>query len=507
MKRLTSVVLAALVACGLLIGLPGSAHAAMPKRGKLNLAVTHVERGETVTLRGWVPPRHRRTVMVQRKTGWGWATVARGQTTSTRGGFKLQWTADLAPQQVSLRVVAPRRKIKGRLYQRIKTPTRRLVIDPGPQPAVGDMSPVTMGNNTSDRVSLSADGRWATFDSLAGNLVAHDDSAFQDVFLQDRSTGETVMVTNGRGTSTASDISADGRYVLFDSFASSLVPGDTNGKGDVFVYDRETAEIERLTDGDGGSYAAGISDDGRYVALYSFATNLVPDDTNNYRDVFLYDRDTDTITRLTNGTSSSFDPAISGDGQWVSFYSGASNLVPGDQNRARDVFLYDVAHGTTSKITDGSAASYSGMDALSTDGRYLTFWSDAADLVPGDDNGVQDVFVFDRTLGTTTRITDGNNHSSRPSISGDGQHVAFESYATDLAPGTDKNDQLDVFVYDAPTGITTRIGGSSGPTSRAAVSADGAVVGFTSSASDLAPGDTNDLADVFVWVRRASNPT
>ncbi len=502
MTRPISVVLATFVALGLLVGLPGTAQAAMQKRGNLKIAVTHIQRGDVVTARGWVPPRHRRTVILQRKTSWGWASVARGHTTARRGGFKLQWTADLAPQKVVLRVIAPRRTIKGKTYRLIKTPSRRLVIDPGPDPAVGDMSPVTMGNNTSDRISLSADGRWATFDSLAGNLVAHDDSAFQDVFLQDRTTGETVMLTNGRGTSTASDISADGRFVLFDSFASSLVSGDTNGKGDVFVYDRDTHEIERLTDGDGGSYAAGISDDGRYVALYSFATDLVPDDTNNYRDVFLFDRDTDTIIRLTNGTSSSFDPAISGDGQWVSFYSGASNLVANDKNRARDVFLYDVAGGTTTKVTNGSAASYSGMDALSTDGRYLTFWSDAPDLVAGDDNGVQDVFVFDRTAGTTTRITRGNNHSSRPAISGDGQHVAFESYATNLAPGVDRNDQLDAFVYDAPTGVSTRIGGSTGPTSRAAVSADGGVVGFTSAASDMAPGDTNDLADVFVWVRR-----
>ncbi|MEZ5094393.1 TolB family protein [Nocardioides sp.] len=504
MTRLTSMMLAAVVACGLLLGLPGTAHAAIQKRGNLKVMVTHVQRGELVTVRGWVPPRHSRTVVLQRKVSWGWATVARGKTTDRRGAFKLQWTPDLAPQKVKLRVLAPRRKIGGKVYHMLKTPTRRLVVDPGPQPAVGDMSQVTMGNNTSDRISLSGDGRWATFDSLAKDLVATttEDDPYQDVYLEDRSTGDTLRITNGRGTSTAADISADGRYVLFDSFASSLVLGDTNQNSDVFVYDADTHELERLTDGDRGSYAAGISDDGRYVVLYSFATNLVPDDTNGSRDVFLYDRDTDTIKRLTNGSSSAFDPAISADGQWVSFYSGASNLVAGDTNRNRDVFLYEVATGTTTRITDGNGASSSSRKALSADGRYLTFWSEASNLVGNDTNAVQDVFVYDRVAGTTTRITDGNNHSSLPAISDDGQHVAFESYATNLAPGTDKNDQLDAFVYDVATGITTRLGGATGATFHASLSADGGVVGFTSSASDLAAGDTNDLADVFVWVRR-----
>lgn len=502
MKRAVSLLLAALVALGLLVGAPGQASAAGIKiRGNLNLSAQHVRAGDVVTLRGWLPPRAPRTVVAQRKMSWGWATIHRSKT-KRKGNFKLSWTVEGAPGRVVLRVVAPRRTIKGRVYRMIKTPSRRLTIDPGPQPAVGDFGAVTMGNNTSDRLSLSGDGQWAAFDSLAGNLVAGDNTQYQDVFLRDRSTGETTMVTNNRGTSTAADLSADGRYLLFDSFASSLVPGDENMAGDVFVYDRVTDEIEKLTAGDRSSYGGAISDDGRLVVLYSFATNLVPDDTNGYRDVFLFDRETDTITRLTAGRASAFDPSLSADGQWVSFYSGASNLVPGDFNRARDVFLYDVATGTTTRVTDGNAGSYSGTRALSSDGRYLTFWSDASDLVPGDTNDVQDVFVFDRVLATTTRISDGDNHSSKPAISGDGQQIAFQSYATDLAPGADDNDQLDVFVHDVSTGVSTRLGGSTGPSFNAGLSADGTSVGFTSASSDLAPGDTNDLADVFVWTRR-----
>ncbi len=501
MTRATSLLLAALVTLGLLVTLPAPASAApIQIRGNLKLSATHVQRGEVVTLRGWLPPRSPRTVIVQRKTSWGWASVNRGKT-KVKGNFKLTWTADVAPQALVLRVLAPRRTIKGKLWKMIKTPSRRLMVDPGPEPAAGIASAVTMGSNTSDRISLSSDGRWAVFDSLARNLVANDDNGYQDVFLQDRTTGQNVMVTNGRGTSTAADVSGDGRFVLFDSYASSLVAGDTNQASDVFVYDRDTQEIERLTDGDRGSYAGGISDDGRYVAIFSFATNLVPDDTNGFRDAFLFDRETDSIIRLTAGNSSAFDPAISGDGQWVSFYSGATNLVAGDKNKARDVFVYDVATGTTRKITNGNAASYSGTRALSTDGRYLTYWSDASDLVAGDTNTSQDVFVYDRVLGTTSRITSGNNHSFKPAISGDGQHVAFQSYATNLAPNADTNDQMDVFVRDRATGISTRLGGSTGPSFNPSVSSDGAAVAFTSSASDVAAGDTNDLADVFVWER------
>lgn len=504
MKRVTSLLLGALLALGLLAGVPGPAAAAPIKvRGNLRLSETHLQRGEVVTLRGWLPPQSARTVLVQRKMAWGWATVNRGKS-SARGRFRLTWSAEASPGPVVLRVLAPRRTLKGRLWKMIKTPSRRMVIDPEPQGAPGDIHAVTMGNNVSDRISLSEDGRWAVFDSLARDLVDGDPNDYQDVFLHDQETGTTVAVTNGRGTSYASDLSADGRYVLFDSYASSLVAGDTNQSRDVFVYDRDTDTIERLTDGNNGSYAGGISDDGRWVVLYSFATNLVPDDVNGYRDAFLFDRDTDTLTRLTAGNGAALTPSISGDGQWVSFYSGASNLVPNDRNKVRDVFLYDVATATTTRITNGNAASYAATKALSADGRYLTFWSDASNVLPGDTNGRSDVFVFDRVTGTTTQLTAGDSHSSLPAISGDGQHIAFQSYASDIAVGSDRNDQPDVFVYDAATDLVSRLTDGNGPSSNASVSGDGSAVGFTSAGSNLAPGDTNKLADVFVWLRQAT---
>lgn len=268
-----------LVAVGLVAVLPTPAYADVKTRGNLRLSASQVQRGETITLRGWLPPKARRTVIAQRRMSWGWSAIARG-TTRANGTFRLTWEADVAPGAVVLRTIAPRRVIHRHVYPMIKTPLRRLVIDPGPVSVEGDIHPVTMGSNVSNRVSLSADGQWAAFDSLAADLVPTDTNDYQDVFLYDRSTRTTTMVTNGRGTSYAADLSADGRFTLFDSYASTLVPGDTNMARDVFVYDRDTDQIERLTDGNGGSYAAGISGDGRYVVLYSFASNLVPDDVN-----------------------------------------------------------------------------------------------------------------------------------------------------------------------------------------------------------------------------------
>lgn len=500
MKRIVGAVLGVLLALTVTAGLPPSPGAAAPARGTLTLSSSQVQRASTLTVRGWLPTKVRRPVFLRQRLSWGWSAVARG-TVRRNGTYQLTWKVEVAPGAVRLQAVAPRRVIHHRVQRVLRSQIRRLTVLPGPSSVDGAFDPVTMGSNVSNRISLSGDGQWAAFDSLASDLVATDTNDYQDVFLYDRATHEMRMLTNGRGTSYAADISADGRYTLLDSYASTLVAGDTNGARDVFVYDRDTDQIERLTDGNGGSYAAGISGDGRYVVFYSFATNLVPDDTNGYRDTFLYDRALGTTTRLTAGNGAALTPSISDDGAWVSFYSGASNLTPADRNHSRDVFLYDVQAGTTTRVTNGNAASYAATKALSGDGRFLTFWSDASNLVLGDTNGRSDVFVYDRVLGTTTRVAGGNNHSLMPSISDDGLHVAFESYATTIAPEPDTNNQEDVFVYDVGTGLVSRLTDGNGPSSTASISGDGSAIGFTSAAANLAVGDTNNLADVFVWQR------
>ncbi len=293
--------------------------------------------------------------------------------------------------------------------------------------------------------------------------------------MRDRQTGaiEVVSVSSdgahGNGRSYEPSISADGRYVAFESDATNLVPGDTNGSNDIFVHDRQTGVTERVSvssDGAQGnqySYYPFISADGRYVAFESRATNLVPGDTNISYDVFVHDRQTGVTERVsvssggTQGKNNSQHPAISADGRYVAFMSYASNLVPGDTNGTYDVFVRDQQTGVTERVsvssdgTQGNSISYA--PSISGDGRYVALSSYASNLVPGDTNGTSDIFVRHRQTGVTERVsvssggTQGNGDSRVPAISADGRYVAFESDASYLVPG-DTNGAWGVFVRD-----------------------------------------------------------
>lgn len=166
----------------------------------------------------------------------------------------------------------------------------------------------------------------------------------------------------------------------------------------------------------------------------------------------------------------------------------------------RDVFVYDVEAGTTRRITDGNAASQSTTSSISADGRWVTFYSDATDLVDGDTNDRTDVFLSDVQHGTTTRISHGNSHSLTPVISADGHRLAFTSYASNLTPG-DVNAQADIFTYDTDLDLVARITNGNGPSDLPAISSDGSLVAFSSLAADLVGGDTNNMSDVFTWLR------
>jgi Tol biopolymer transport system component len=503
MRRGTGLLASAAISIASLAFLPApNAEAGVPTKGSFTLSANVVQLRDVVSAKGWLPPQASRTVFLQQKVSWGWAPVDKSKT-SAKGTFKFTYVAPTSPGTVVFRVVAPRRVIKRKIYPMIQTPRQRLTIQSPLPPEPGDTTRITEGSNRSDRATLSADGHFIVFDSLAPNLVTGDTNDYQDVFVRDRTTGVTTRITNGRGTSYAGAISADGRFVAFDSYASSLVPGDTNQSRDVFVYDQQTDTTTRITDGNDGSYVAGISADGRFVVLHSYADNLVPNDVNGYRDVFLYDRDTQTTNKITAGNGASLAPAISADGAWISFYSGASNLVPGDRNRARDVFLYNRETGVTTRVTDGNGASYSSGAALSGDGRYFTFYSLASDLVSGDTNERTDVFLYDRVVGGLKRITNGNNHSGDPAFSAGGQRLVFDSFASNLSPG-DGNGQADVFLYDLAEGSIKRLTGGAGASYNASVSGDGTLVAFTSVAADLTiggPPDTNNMDDIFVWKR------
>jgi signal peptidase I len=347
------------------------------------------------------------------------------------------------------------------------------------------------------------------------------------------SPGTTEMVSvdsagnQANGFSTWPAISADGRFVAFASDASNLVPGDSNGQGDIFVHDRQTGATERVSVDSAGGQADGsssepvISGDGRFVVFVCDASNLVPGDSNGQGDVFVHDRQTGATERVSvdsagnQGDGGSGKPAISADGRFVAFESDASNLVPGDSNGQSDVFVHDRQTGATERVSVDSAGSQgdggSGKPAISADGRFVAFESDAANLVLDDANSRSDVFVRDRQTGATERVsvdghgTQSDGSSTRPAISADGRFVAFESMATNLV-SHDFNRQHDIFVHDRQTGATERVSVSSdgrqvsSPSNVPAISADGRFVAFASGARNLAPGDDNRFyfADVFV---------
>lgn len=299
----------------------------------------------------------------------------------------------------------------------------------------------------------------------------------------------------GNGESFNLNISSNGRYVAFESLSSNLVPGDTNNTSDIFVHDRNTRTTSRVSvasngnQGNNGGSFPSISDSGSYVAFQSWSDNLVPEDSNSLPDIFLHNRNTGTTTRVsvasdgTQGNGWSYYPSISGDSRYVAFESWSSNLVPGDTNNTSDVFVYDRISKTTTRVSvsnnaiQGNGGSY--KPSISKDGRYVTFSSEANNLVPGDTNNQPDIFVRDLASGTTTRIsvssngTQGNNWSYNPSISGDGTYVAFESTADNLVSGNNLYG-TDVFVhqflpdnlsYDLTVNPATFVEGDSGTTS------------------------------------------
>ena len=218
----------------------------------------------------------------------------------------------------------------------------------------------SQGNQVSFHARLSASGRFVVFSSMADNLVSNDTNGVQDVFVHDRLTGTTERVSvgprgaQGNGGASGGEISANGRIVAFNSQASNLAPGDTNGVDDAFVHDRSTGITKRVSIGRGGAQANGFSSgavlsaDGRFVAFVSDATNLVRGDTNRQIDTFVYDRRIGNITRVSigaggqqanGGSRTNGRVSLSADGRLVAFNSGASNLVRGDAGGHLDVFI------------------------------------------------------------------------------------------------------------------------------------------------------------------------
>lgn len=307
-------------------------------------------------------------------------------------------------------------------------------------------------------------------------------------------------------------LSADGTKIAFVSAASDLVPGDTNKSSDIFVKDLRTGAVVRASvaaDGTGGnddSADPSLSADGTKVAFVSTATNLVAGDTNAGRDVFVKDLRTGAVVRATTRTGGAQvalggkEPSLSADGSRVAFTSFAPDLVDLDTNGQSDVFVKTLATDVTVRASTGDQA---GGVVLSADGLHVAFWQYARA------QHVRDVYVTDLQNGksviASVRADGGkaDDESSEPSLSADGSRVAFTSFATNLVPG-DSNGAGDVFVKDLTTGAVTLA--SIKPKGRPgdftselpSLSADGASVAFMSFASNLVAGDTNHIEDVFV---------
>ena len=398
----------------------------------------------------------------------------------------------------------------------------------------------TQSNNSSisSTPKISANGNYIAFTSNANNLVLDDTNSKQDIFVYDRTTKQTTRVSlasNGTqffNDSSSPSISAEGvsiAFVTYNSYLNSdrlVIASD-----DISVYNRITAQTTRIntaTDGsraNGRSFNPSISGDGNYITYTSAASNLILNDTNSADDIFVYDRNIGQTTRVsiandgTQANASSSLASISADGRYIVFQSNADNLVSNDTNAKTDIFLYDRTTLNITRISvasDGTEANGNNFGAsISADGRYIAYSSAANNLVANDNNNTSDIFVYDRDTKQTTRIsiasngTEGNASSFSPSISSDGRYITYISAASNLV-ANDTNFENDTFVYDRNTQQTTRVSIAGNGTqansssSSPSISADGRYIAFDSLANNLVSNDTNSNRDIFVYDRSST---
>lgn len=398
-------------------------------------------------------------------------------------------------------------------------------------------------NGRSYVTSMDAEGENIVFYSDSTNFVKGDIFDEFHIFVYNRTKAYTKRIsiavdgTEGNGISASGGISANGRYVVFTSYASNLVSNDTNSESDIFVYDLETSTIKRVSVASDGSQAnhlsryPNISGDGRLIVFTSFASNLVKNDNNNELDVFMYDQQTGKTSLVsvtpegTSGSNHSDRAVISEDGRFIAFESSANDLAC-CSSAFHDIFVRDMSTAQTSHISkavDGGETNDSSATAgISADGRYILFSSLASNLVENDTNNYcavggspnpscRDIFVYDQKTALIKRVsvasdgTQTHDESNRATISPDGRYVAFWSEADNLSPHDD-NPGRDLFVHDLTTSETKLVSigynGSQGVSRYASVapafSDDGTLLAFSSAATNLVPNDTNEKMDVFV---------
>lgn len=378
----------------------------------------------------------------------------------------------------------------------------------------------------------SANGRYVVFDSSATNLVSGDSNGFRDVFLRDRTTGTTELISvhnNGAQAnhiSRAASISDDGRYVSFESFAP-LVAGTKLGGYKIYRRDRQNGRTELVSSNSSNQPASGmsmrssISADGRYVLFYSWGSNLIAGDNNKSVDVFLKDMQSGSVERISvsttgvAGNGDSFEASMSPDTRYVTFTSMSTNLTGSTIPRQRHVYIRDRQTGTTTMVTraaNGALANQASFaPEISDDGRYVVYYSLVSNLVAGTSGSKTQILLFDKSTSTTRLISrptarvsvEGNDTSYSATISGDGRYIAFTSYASNLVAG-DNNGVADSFLLDRNSNELSIVSKSetgslaNGHASAASrVSRSGNSVIFVSYASNLIMGDSNNVPDIF----------
>lgn len=469
--------------------------------------------------------------------------------------------------------------------------TERVSVSSSGRQTVDSEAPV-IGSTTSLGATLNANGRYVAFSSTAVNLVEGDINGVSDIFVHDRRTRRTQIVSiasngaiaqTGVGACARSSanlvgsfdpaISANGRYVAFQSCAANLVPGDTNLAADIFLHDRRNSRTSRVSVASDGSEAqapaattlnsfmGSISPEGRFVSFSSSATNLVSDDTNEEPDTFLFDRASSKTERISvssdgeQGDAASGCSALSRGARYIAFNSNARNLAPDDEVTASpltftDVFIRDRKKGKTIRASlsgnppvtaRGGNVCALGGHGISNDGRYVVFSSDDTAVVPNDTNSRFDVFVYDRETGRTERVsvnsdgTEATKNAGLGGISGNGRFVTlWSNHAYSQQDGGDEPSNRippsplgdpDVFVYDLKTKSVDWVSlssdnkesrgdcgsggivdgsGAYGESKYPGINANGRFVAFESCASNLVPGDTNRVIDVFVRDRGLS---
>lgn len=418
-------------------------------------------------------------------------------------------------------------------------------------------------DDNSDMPIVDAAGTHVAFESRATNLVAGDSNSAKDIFVRSLDTGITERIsiatdgTQANGDCTEPAISADGRFVSFLSTATNLAGTDSSANKKLFVFDRVLKTTTLLTvtvdqqNLNGASFAPQMSADGRYLVFHSYASNLVSNDTNNFSDVFLLDRGTVTVdgaytaaatlTRLSEnngigGDGHSRDAAISPDGNWIAFASSAGNLLLVADDIIMDIFLHERLSGSRSNLT-ATGNGNSSLPRLSNGASHVVFSSQASNLVANDSNGVTDIFKYTRSGGEIVRVsqsgtgTGGSEASGRASISQDGSLILYESMAGNLASrnvtsamwaqektvgnlfdavsaatgtgGSGGSVQLPQYIYlYADSGsyhVSSGLSGVSpnGSSYSPGISADGSVLVYASVASNMVCEDSNEFPDVF----------